>query len=124
MDTQKCETCSKFTTVLAADGARYPACHATRTKKVTWYVTEQECKYEKKEEKKKKLTKCPYCGSAGGVCSEFKVSGIDYYRFNGLPDGEEITGPYEHTKYVECIDCGKRIMTYEEFKEDYINEPD
>ena len=122
MDTQKCETCSKFTTVLAADGARYPACHATRTKKVTWYVTEQECKYEKKEEKK--LTKCPYCGSAGGVCSEFKVSGIDYYRFNGLPDGEEITGPYEHTKYVECIDCGKRIMTYEEFKEDYINEPD
>lgn len=39
---------------------------------------------------KKKITKCPYCGSAGGVCNEFKVSGINYYRFNGLPDGEEI----------------------------------
>ena len=71
---------------------------------------------------KKKLIKCPYCGSAGGVCNEFKVSGIDYYKFDGSIDGKEITGPYEHTKYVECIDCGKRIMTYEEFVEYYIQE--
>lgn len=69
---------------------------------------------------KKKMIKCPYCGSASGVCSEFKVCGIEYYKFDGLHDGEEITGPYEHTKYVECIDCGKRIMTYENFVENYI----
>ena len=66
-----------------------------------------------------KLIKCPHCGSASGVCSEFKVSGMEYFKFSGLHDGEEITGPYEHTKYVECIDCGKRIMTYEEFAENY-----
>ena len=80
---------------------------------------------EKRENPLNKLSKyrelkCPYCGSAGGVCNEFKVSGIDYYRFDGSIDGKEITGPYEHTKYVECIDCGKRIMTYEEFVENYI----
>jgi DNA-directed RNA polymerase subunit RPC12/RpoP len=69
---------------------------------------------------KKKLIKCPYCGSASGVCNEFKVCGIEYYNFNGLFNGEEITGPYEHTKYVERIDCGKRIMTYEKFAENYI----
>lgn len=69
---------------------------------------------------KKKLIKCPYCGSASGVCNEFKVCGIEYYNFNGFFNGEEITGPYEHTKCVECIDCGKRIMTYEKFAENYI----
>lgn len=36
-----------------------------------------------------KLAKCPYCGSASGVCSKFKVIGTDYYKFNGMPDGEE-----------------------------------
>lgn len=68
-----------------------------------------------------KLTKCPYCGSASGVCNEFKVCGMKYYKFNELFDEEEITGPYEHTKYVECIDCGKRIMTFEEFERDYLS---
>lgn len=35
-------------------------------------------------------------------------------------DGEDITGPYRHNKYMTCVDCGKRIMTYEEFAENYI----
>nr|DAQ91602.1 MAG TPA: RNA polymerase I-like protein [Caudoviricetes sp.] len=67
-----------------------------------------------------KLTKCPYCGSASGLCNGFKVTGTDYYKFNGMPDGEDITGPYRHNKYMTCVDCGKRIMTYEEFAENYI----
>ena len=67
-----------------------------------------------------KLAKCPYCGSDSGVCSKFKVIGMDYYKFNGMPDGEDITGPYRHNKYMTCVDCGKRIMTYEEFAENYI----
>lgn len=67
-----------------------------------------------------KITKCLYCGSASGLSNGFRVIGTDYYKFNGMPDGEDITGPYRHNKYMTCVDCGKRIMTYEEFAENYI----
>ena len=69
-----------------------------------------------------KIIKCPHCGSDDGVCIGFNVSGMDYYKFNGMFDGEDITGSYRHNKYMMCVNCGKRIMTFEEFKRDYLPE--
>lgn len=69
---------------------------------------------------KKKMIKCPYCGSASGLRNDFKVEGTEYYKFNGAADGEDITGPYRHNKYMKCINCNKNIMTYENFVENYI----
>lgn len=60
------------------------------------------------------LTKCPYCGSADGLYNDFNVSGRSFYKFNGKEDGEDITSLYRHNKYMVCVNCRKRIMTYEE----------
>lgn len=54
MDVEKCEKCERFTTKLATDGRRYPACLATDTHKIVWYVTEKECKFEKYESGRKR----------------------------------------------------------------------
>ncbi len=69
-----------------------------------------------------KITKCPYCGSDDGVYNRFNISGTDYYKFNGMFDGEDITGSYRNNKYIMCVNCGKRIMTFEEFERDYLSE--
>lgn len=70
----------------------------------------------------KKITKCPYCGSADGLYNDFNVSGRSFYKFNGKEDGEDITSLYRHNKYMVCFNCRKRIMTYEEFLKNYIGE--
>lgn len=51
----------------------------------------------------RKITKCPHCGSDDGVCNGFNVSGMDYYKFNGMFDGEDIIGSYRHNKYMICV---------------------
>lgn len=70
----------------------------------------------------KKITKCPYCGSSDGLYNDFNVSGREFYKFNGKEDGEDITSLYRHNKYMVCVNCRKRIMTYEEFSQNYIGE--
>lgn len=77
---------------------------------------------KKKQFMKKKMIKCPYCGSSDGLYNDFNVSGREFYKFNGKEDGEDITSMYRHNKYMKCIDCNKNIMTYEEFAENYIQE--
>lgn len=68
---------------------------------------------------KKRITKCPHCGSDYGMCIKFKAGGTDWYDFNGKFQDSEIVDYYSYNKFLTCCDCGKRIMSFEEFKRDY-----
>lgn len=68
---------------------------------------------------KKRITKCPYCGSDHGMFVKFKASGNDIYSFDGHLQDTEITAYCTYNKSMTCRDCGKRIMSYEEFMAHY-----
>ena len=66
-----------------------------------------------------KITKCPYCGSDRGMFAKFKANGTDTYSFDGKMESSEVMDYFSYNKTMRCMDCSKRIMSYEEFKRDY-----
>ena len=68
---------------------------------------------------RKPITKCPYCGSDRGMAVRFKATGTDIYSFDGHFQDEEITECCTYNKSMTCCDCGKRIMSYDEFMTHY-----
>jgi hypothetical protein len=68
---------------------------------------------------KKRITKCPHCGSDRGMAVRFKANGTDIYSFDGHFQDEEITECCTYNKSMTCCDCGKRIMSYDEFMTHY-----
>lgn len=62
--------------------------------------------------------KCPHCGSEAGLEHRIYMKGYDLYTGNGELEEEGIT-EYYYRKTMTCRNCGKRVMTYEEFKRDY-----
>lgn len=67
-----------------------------------------------------KITKCPYCGSGRGMIVKFKANGTDLYSFDGKMVNSEIMDYFSYNKTMRCLDCNKRIMSYEEFERDYL----
>ena len=67
-----------------------------------------------------KITKCPYCGSDHGMFVKFKANGTDTYSFNGKMENSEVMDYFSYSKTMRCMECSKRIMSYEEFKRDYL----
>lgn len=66
-----------------------------------------------------KITKCPYCGSDRGMFAKFKANGTDTYSFDGKMESSEVMDYFSYNKTMRCMDCSKRIMSYEEFIRDY-----
>lgn len=68
---------------------------------------------------RKPITKCPHCGSDRGMAVRFKANGTDIYSFDGHFQDEEIIEYCTYNKSMTCCDCGKRIMSYDEFMTHY-----
>jgi hypothetical protein len=51
--------------------------------------------------------------------AKFKANGTDTYSFDGKMESSEVIDLFSYNKTMRCIDCSKRIMSYEEFKRDY-----
>ena len=68
---------------------------------------------------RKPITKCPHCGSDRGMAVRFKANGTDIYSFDGHLQDEEIIEYCTYNKCMTCCDCGKRIMSYDEFMTHY-----
>jgi transcription elongation factor Elf1 len=66
----------------------------------------------------RKKIKCPHCGSESGLEHRIYMKGYDLYTGNGELEEEGVT-EYNSRKTMTCRNCGKRVMTYEEFKRDY-----
>lgn len=62
--------------------------------------------------------KCPHCGSEAGLEHKIYMKGYDLYTGNGELEEEGVT-EYNYRKTMTCRNCGKRVMTYEEFKRGY-----
>ena len=62
-----------------------------------------------------KIEKCPHCGSTDGVYSKEVMRYDQYYDYNGeeIGSSEGISWKYRKTTPLYCIDCHKRIGTYE-----------
>lgn len=69
-----------------------------------------------------KITKCPYCGSDLGMFVKFKANGTDTYSFDEKMENSEIMDYFSYSKTMRCMECSKRIMSYEEYKRDYFVE--
>lgn len=70
----------------------------------------------------RKITKCPHCGSDRGMIVRFKAVGTDTYSFDGKMENSEIMDYFNYNKTMRCLDCNKRVMSYEEYKRDYLSE--
>lgn len=69
-----------------------------------------------------KITKCPYCGSDRGMFAKFKANGTDTYSFDGKMESSEVMDYFSYNKTMRCVECSKRIMSYEEYERDYLVE--
>lgn len=70
----------------------------------------------------RKITKCPHCGSDRGMYVKFKACGTDTYRYDGKMESSEVTSYYDFNKNMRCCDCGKKVMSYEEYERGYLLE--
>lgn len=69
--------------------------------------------------------KCPHCGSEEGLEHTIFLKAFDLYTGDGKFDVEVISDMSpKQNKTMICRECGKRIMTYEEFIRDYFVEDD
>lgn len=53
------------------------------------------------------MDKCPHCGSRHGVYTTF--TGMQFYDFNGEPDGYDHETPENQKKFARCRHCDRKI---------------
>ncbi len=62
--------------------------------------------------------KCPHCGSEEGLEHRISMKGTDLYTSDGKLEAESIA-EYGYRKTMTCRNCGKRVMSFEEFLKKY-----